>query len=115
MTIIDFQLSDTNRMPKYKQIAERLAEQIESGHLMANDKLPTHRLLADKLGVTVGTVTRAYSEAERKGLVEARVGAGTYVVDKKRHTGHLIKGITMTQTNAISASISPLCLTAAIC
>ncbi|WED26474.1 PLP-dependent aminotransferase family protein [Vibrio sp. DW001] len=84
MTIIDFQLSDTNKTPKYKQIAERLAEQIEAGHLVANDKLPTHRLLADKLGVTVGTVTRAYSEAERKGLVEARVGAGTYVVDKKK-------------------------------
>lgn len=84
MTIIEFALSKTNTAPKYKQIAELLAEKIESGQLTANDKLPTHRFLADKLGVTVGTVTRAYAEAERKGLVEARVGAGTYVVDKKK-------------------------------
>lgn len=84
MTITDFQLSEHNGIPKYKQIADLLALKIDNGQLSSNDKLPTHRSLADKLGVTVGTVTRAYAEAERRGLVEARVGAGTYVVDEKK-------------------------------
>ncbi|MCO4757897.1 MAG: PLP-dependent aminotransferase family protein, partial [Oceanospirillaceae bacterium] len=78
MTILDIALSD-NAGPRYKQVADQLATLIENGTLAANARLPTHRALADQLGVTVGTVTRAYSEAERRGLVEARVGAGTYV------------------------------------
>jgi DNA-binding transcriptional MocR family regulator len=84
MTIDDFQLSETDGNPKYKQIADLIADKIDSGLLLPNSKLPTHRFLADKLNVTVGTVTRAYAEAERRGHVEARVGAGTYVVDKNR-------------------------------
>lgn len=70
--------------PIYQQLANELALRIESGALGAGDKLPTQRALADQLGVTVGTITRAYAEAERRGLVEARVGAGTYVSDPDR-------------------------------
>ncbi|WP_027859387.1 aminotransferase-like domain-containing protein [Marinobacterium jannaschii] len=79
MTITDIVLIE-GAGPRYRQIADQLAQLIESGALPANSKLPTHRALADQLGVTVGTVTRAYAEAERRGLVEARIGAGTFVV-----------------------------------
>ena len=51
---------------------------MEQGELQAGQRLPTHRALADKLGVTVGTITRAYAEAEHQGWLTAR-GAGTYV------------------------------------
>ena len=67
--------------PFYRQIADAISQQISSGQLKPGHKLPTHRSLADNLEVTVGTITRAYAEAERRGLVEARVGAGTYVRD----------------------------------
>ncbi|GAB6262682.1 aminotransferase-like domain-containing protein [Photobacterium sp. R1] len=70
--------------PIYRRLAEAIAQQIESGQLAAGSKLPTHRALADRLGVTVGTITRAYAETERRGLVEARVGAGTYVCPRNR-------------------------------
>lgn len=52
-----------------------------AGELAAADKLPPQRRLAHALGVTTGTVTRAYGEAERQGWVEAHVGSGTYVRD----------------------------------
>jgi DNA-binding transcriptional MocR family regulator len=68
-----------SKIPMYKQIAQWIGTQVQSGELQYHQKLPTHRALADQLGVTIGTVTRAYAEAERQGLVEARVGAGTYV------------------------------------
>jgi len=42
-------------------------------------RLPTHRDLAWKLHVTIGTVSRAYGEAERRGLIAGEVGRGTYV------------------------------------
>lgn len=83
MTFTDIQL-DRSDPPIYQQLASALATRIEQGELAPGAKLPTHRALADQLGVTVGTVTRAYAEAERRGLVEARVGAGTFVRDPGR-------------------------------
>ncbi|WP_067519898.1 PLP-dependent aminotransferase family protein [Endozoicomonas ascidiicola] len=74
----------TEKGPLYRQIADALAEQINAGLLLPGSKLPTHRRLADQLHVTVGTITRAYGEVERRGLVEARVGAGTYVRDHRK-------------------------------
>lgn len=65
--------------PRYLAIAEALAGDVATGRLAAGDRLPTHRDLAWRLGVTVGTVTRAYAEAERRGLVTGEVGRGTFV------------------------------------
>ena len=65
--------------PRYVAIAEALAEDIDQGRVKAGHRLPTHRDLAWRLGVTVGTVTRAYAEAERRGLVAGEVGRGTFV------------------------------------
>ncbi|MBW3697370.1 PLP-dependent aminotransferase family protein [Vibrio sp. T187] len=84
MTIQDMSLCKQSNAPLYKQIADQLSKQIDHGDLKANQKLPTHRKLADQLGVTVGTITRAYAEAERRGLIEARVGSGTFVTDKQK-------------------------------
>ncbi len=68
-----------HRGPRYIAIAEVLAQDIAAGRLKTGDRLPTHRDLAWKLGVTVGTVTRAYAEAERRGLVAGEVGRGTFI------------------------------------
>ena len=65
--------------PKYLRIADAMAEDIYSGRLAVGERLPTHRDLAWRLGVTVGTVSRAYAEAERRGLVVGEVGRGSFV------------------------------------
>ncbi|SHI01277.1 aminotransferase-like domain-containing protein [Pollutimonas bauzanensis] len=76
--------------PKYKRVATCLERLIAEGFLDNGAKLPTHRLLADKLNVTTGTISRAYRELERTGLVCARVGDGTFVARKglmEKHDG----------------------------
>ena len=65
--------------PRYRAIAEALAEDVRVGRLAAGTQLPTQRDLAWKLHVTIGTVSRAYAEAERRGLIAGEVGRGTYV------------------------------------
>ncbi|KXJ56868.1 MAG: GntR family transcriptional regulator [Thalassospira sp. Nap_22] len=67
--------------PVYRQIAQAIRKAVKDGSLKPGDRLPTHRDLAYQLGVTVGTVTRSYREAERLGLVAGEVGRGTYVLD----------------------------------
>ena len=57
---------------KYKRLAEAMELRILDGSVEGGAKLPPHRSLADRLGVTIGTVSRAYAELERMGLVVAR-------------------------------------------
>ncbi|HDZ45873.1 hypothetical protein LCGC14_0167330 [marine sediment metagenome] len=68
--------------PRYRAIAHAIEAAIRAGTLAPGERLPPQRRLADALGVTIGTVTRGYAEAERHGWVAARVGSGTYVKGK---------------------------------
>mgnify|MGYP001039785508 CR=1 FL=1 len=65
--------------PLYLAIADALSADISSGKLPAGTRLPPQRTLADQLGIDFTTVSRAYAEARRRGLIEGRVGQGTYV------------------------------------
>ncbi|WP_322093845.1 aminotransferase-like domain-containing protein [Paraburkholderia bannensis] len=75
--------------PKYRAIAYAYAQAINGGQMLPGEKLPAHRLLAKKLNVTTGTVSRAYTELERCGMVVARVGDGTYVAEPDADGGRL--------------------------
>jgi len=61
-------------------LADTLEQAIRSGRLPAGSRLPTHRDLSKRLGVAVSTVTRAYAEATKRGLIDATVGRGTFVL-----------------------------------
>src|SRR4029450_330280 len=65
--------------PIYQAIADAIGHEVESGRLKPGSRLPTQRVLARQLGVTLTTVTRAYVEAQRRGLLSGEVGRGTYV------------------------------------
>lgn len=69
--------------PRYKAIASAIADDVTSGILPPGAQLPTHRELAYQLGVTVGTVTRAYAEATKLGIVDGEVGRGTFIRDRE--------------------------------
>ena len=64
---------------RYRAIADAIRDAIQAGDLQPGDLLPTHRAMAERLGVTVGTISRAYSVVADWGLVSARVGSGTLV------------------------------------
>ncbi|CAM3735349.1 PLP-dependent aminotransferase family protein [Parendozoicomonas haliclonae] len=72
-------LAEQESLPRYRCIAKAVEQLMSTGVLSPGQKLPTHRALADVLSTTVGTVTRAYADCERRGLVEARVGSGTFI------------------------------------
>lgn len=66
--------------PIYLRLADQLSADIVSGSLPPGAKLPPQRDLAYDLGVTVGTIGRAYATIRRRGLVSGEVGRGTYVL-----------------------------------
>lgn len=69
--------------PVYLAIADALSADILSGKLASGARLPPQRSLADALKIDFTTVSRAYAEARKRGLVEGRVGQGTYVRAKR--------------------------------
>lgn len=65
--------------PLYVRLADRIEADIEKGVLAPGSKLPPQRNLAFDIGVTVGTVGRAYAIVRERGLVSGEVGRGTFV------------------------------------
>ncbi len=65
--------------PKYLSISTALLKDIEEGRLQAGDRLPPQRELAEALGVDPGTVTRAYAEVGRLGLIATDGRRGSFV------------------------------------
>jgi DNA-binding transcriptional MocR family regulator len=70
---------DRARGPLYLAIANAIAGAIGRGDLLPGDRLPPHRNLAAALDVDLTTVTRAYTEARRRGLLDGQAGRGTFV------------------------------------
>lgn len=89
--------------PLYLRIVGALSDDIAAGRLDEGQVLPTHRALAATLGVDLTTVSRAYGEARRLGLTDARVGRGTFVKG-----GHAVsRRAAMPPTIDLSMNIPP--------
>jgi len=67
------------QVPRYKLVAQQIAELITSGQLAAESKMPTDRELVDQLGVSRATIREAMIALEITGFIEVRFGAGAYV------------------------------------
>ena len=65
--------------PRYLAFVAALENDIQSGVLKPGTRLLPQRDMANHLGLSVGTVSRAYAEAEARGLISGEVGRGTFV------------------------------------
>ena len=65
--------------PLYLEIADAIRQDLSRGVLNPGDRLPPQRELAYRLGVTTGTVTRAYAEIDKMGLLSGEVGRGSFL------------------------------------
>lgn len=72
------------RRPAYLSLADQFARAIGDGRLEHGARLPTHRALADDLKLSVQTVSRAYEELIRRGLISGEIGRGSFVQTGRR-------------------------------
>ena len=80
LAMADAPVFDTGSVvPLYEQAADYVAALIASGELAPGQKLGAERDLADAWGIAYQTVRRAMAELRARGLVESRVGKGTFV------------------------------------
>ncbi len=76
---MDIILSNSTDEPIYQQIISQIKAQIMNGTLAAGDALPSMRVLAQQLRISVITTKRAYEELERDGFIENFAGKGCFV------------------------------------
>ena len=85
---MDILISNASGVPIYEQIEEQIKSQIMTGELAAGDALPSMRILAKELKISVITTKRAYEDLERDGYIETVVGKGSFV---KGVSGEIMK------------------------
>lgn len=77
-------ISNQSREPIYEQIAAQIKKQILINELEAGQPLPSMRLLAKDLGISVITTKRAYEELEKGGYIYSVVGKGSFVSEQNK-------------------------------
>lgn len=76
---MDILISNSSGVPLYEQIEEQIKGQILSGELVEGDALPSMRILAKDLKISIITTKRAYEELERDGFIYSVTGKGSFV------------------------------------
>ena len=76
---MDIILSNSSGVPIYEQIEEQIKSQIMSGNLVEGELLPSMRVLAKDLKISIITTKRAYEDLERDGFIESVTGKGSFV------------------------------------
>ena len=102
-------LSNSSDEPIYRQITAQIKEQIMSGALAAGDALPSMRILAQQLRISVITTKRAYEELERGGFIENYAGKGCFV---KHQNTDFLREETLRKTEEL---LSKACETGRMC
>lgn len=75
-------ISNNSDIPIYEQIKLQIIKQILNNELIENEILPSIRLLAQDIKISVMTVKKAYDELEQEGYIVTRQGKGSYVASK---------------------------------
>ena len=105
-------ISNSDSRPIYEQITAQVKNQILAGKLQVSDPLPSIRLLAKELRISVITTKRAYEELERDGFIETIPGKGSFVAAKntefikeeqlRRAETHLTKAVDIAKSSNIT-------------
>lgn len=76
---MDIIISNSSGVPIYEQIEEQIKSQIMTGELREGEALPSMRVLAKELKISIITTKRAYEDLERDGFIESVTGKGSFV------------------------------------
>lgn len=103
---LKFDLADNK--PKYQGMVDQLESAIGQGVWQVGERLPSNRELASRFGVTIGTVSKAMSEAVRRGIIDTRVGSGTYIRRPSGASGGSAASVSGSRAIDLSLNVLPV-------
>ena len=100
---MDIIISNSSGVPIYEQIEEQIKGQIMAGQLAEGVALPSMRVLAKELKISIITTKRAYEDLERDGFIESITGKGSFV---KKINGDIVReGLLFTIQELMEAAV----------
>ncbi|MBM7587698.1 GntR family transcriptional regulator [Bacillus pakistanensis] len=84
-------ISNNSKLPLYVQIENQIKQKILEGSLKSGDRLPSMRVLAKNLKISLITTKKAYENLEKEGYLKTIVGKGTFVIQKELHEFNHLK------------------------
>lgn len=106
-------IRNTGDTPIYEQIVRQIKNAIMSGELHEGEALPSMRLLAKELRISLITTKRAYEELEREGFIVTMTGRGSFVAaqnaelfreeQRQRMEAHLSDAVTAARLGGVTA------------
>jgi len=109
---VNINISNSSGVPIYEQIISQIKTMILSGQLKEGDALPSMRLLAKELRISVITTKRAYEDLERDGFIQSFTGRGSFVSGmnhefiREEHLRRIEEHLAAIQTEALLCGIS---------
>ena len=110
---MDIIISSSSGKPIYEQISSQIKAMILSGQLREGDSLPSMRLLAKELRISLITTKRAYEELEREGFIVTMTGRGSFVAaqnaelfreeQRQRMEAHLSDAVSAAKLGGVTA------------
>ena len=103
---MELYISNAGQEPIYAQITRQIKEQILSGKLKEGDALPSIRLLAKELRISVITTKRAYEDLENEGFIVTMPGKGSFVAPQnpELQREEMLKRVEQHLQNAVDAA-----------
>lgn len=104
--LMEIYISNTSGVPIYAQITEQIRAKILSGELKEGEMLPSIRLLAKELRISVITTKRAYEDLEQAGFLYTLPGKGSFVAaqNPEIHREEALRQVEQHLQNAIDAA-----------
>ena len=82
--MIKINIDRKSKLPIYVQIKEQISDIIKRERLK-DMRLPTQRELSEYLNISRNTVSMAYAELEKEGIIQTHIGKGTFVTGSDRN------------------------------
>ncbi|HIX18047.1 MAG TPA: GntR family transcriptional regulator [Candidatus Gemmiger faecavium] len=103
---MELYISNAGQEPIYAQITRQIKQQILSGKLKEGDALPSIRLLAKELRISVITTKRAYEDLEAEGFIVTTPGKGSFVAPQnpELQREEMLKQVEQHLQNAVDAA-----------
>ncbi len=103
---MELYISNSSGVPIYAQITDQIRAKILSGELQEGDALPSIRLLAKELRISVITTKRAYEDLEQAGLIYTLPGKGSFVAaqDPQIHREEALRNVERCLNEALDAA-----------
>lgn len=89
-----FELNPNSETPLYMQIVEQTKLAIAKGYFRNGDKFPSVRELSRELLINQATVSKAFRELDKQGIIETKAGIGTFISFDDEKISQRIEDIT---------------------